>query len=114
MQALHTLRHPNIISYYGAWVEDNHCYILMEYATRCTLKDLLEKRQTALKEEVSNDCLLKIKLSDKIFLYSQTPKVILNVKSLNIKIKVLIGYMIKISYHLFLLLLFYFYHNHYF
>lgn len=70
VQALHTLRHPNIISYYGAWVEDNHCYILMEYATRCTLKDLLEKRQTALKEE------------DALYLFSQ---VVLGVHHIHFK-----------------------------
>ncbi|XP_076240946.1 serine/threonine-protein kinase Nek8 [Calliopsis andreniformis] len=59
VQALNTLRHPNIVAYYGAWVENNNCYILMEYATRCTLKDLLENRQTPLKEE------------DTLYLFSQ-------------------------------------------
>lgn len=52
VQALHALRHPNIVAYYGAWMEDDHSYILMEYATRCTLKALLDERQTPLKEEV--------------------------------------------------------------
>lgn len=51
VQCLHTLRHPNIVAYYGAWVEDNHSYILMEFATRCTLKDLLEKDDKPLKEQ---------------------------------------------------------------
>lgn len=52
MKCLHTLRHTNIVAYYGAWIEDNHSYILMEYATRGTLKDLLENNETPLKEEV--------------------------------------------------------------
>ncbi|XP_029156514.1 serine/threonine-protein kinase Nek8-like isoform X2 [Nylanderia fulva] len=59
IQCLKKLRHPNIVFYYGAWEKDNHSYILMEYATRCTLKDLLEKRNIPLKEE------------DALYLFSQ-------------------------------------------
>ncbi|XP_076229735.1 MAM and LDL-receptor class A domain-containing protein 1 isoform X3 [Nomia melanderi] len=53
VQCLHKLRHPNIVAYHGAWMEHDHSYILMEYATRCTLKDLLSKREAPLTEEVS-------------------------------------------------------------
>ncbi|KAL6266316.1 hypothetical protein P5V15_003173 [Pogonomyrmex californicus] len=59
IRCLKRLRHPNIVFYYGAWEENNHSYILMEYATRCTLKDLLEKRKMPLKEE------------DALYLFSQ-------------------------------------------
>ncbi|XP_076763681.1 serine/threonine-protein kinase Nek5 [Xylocopa sonorina] len=59
VQCLHRLRHPNIVAYHGAWIEDNHSYILMEYATRCTLNDLIEKHRTPLKEE------------DALYLFSQ-------------------------------------------
>ncbi|XP_014480795.1 PREDICTED: serine/threonine-protein kinase nekl-2-like [Dinoponera quadriceps] len=59
VQCLRKMRHPNIVSYHGAWIAHNHSYILMEYATRCTLKDLLEKRKIPLKEE------------DALYLFSQ-------------------------------------------
>ncbi|XP_054008838.1 serine/threonine-protein kinase Nek5-like [Hylaeus anthracinus] len=70
IQCLHTLRHPNIVAYHGAWIEENHSYILMEFATRCTLKDLLEKRQSPLKEE------------DALYLFSQ---VVLGVHHIHFK-----------------------------
>ncbi|XP_072751503.1 serine/threonine-protein kinase Nek8 [Anoplolepis gracilipes] len=59
IRCLKKLRHPNIVFYYGAWKKNNYSYILMEYATRCTLKDLLEKRKIPLKEE------------DALYLFSQ-------------------------------------------
>ncbi|XP_011863456.1 PREDICTED: serine/threonine-protein kinase Nek5-like [Vollenhovia emeryi] len=59
IQCLQKLRHPNIVFYYGAWKKDNYSYILLEYATRCTLKDLLEKRDIPLNEE------------DALYLFSQ-------------------------------------------
>ncbi|KAH0952617.1 hypothetical protein HN011_005360 [Eciton burchellii] len=59
IQCLQRLRHPNIVLYHGAWEENDHSYILMEYATHCTLKDLLEKRETPLQEE------------DALYLFSQ-------------------------------------------
>nr|XP_031845882.1 serine/threonine-protein kinase Nek5-like [Nomia melanderi] len=59
VQCLHKLRHPNIVAYHGAWMEHDHSYILMEYATRCTLKDLLSKREAPLTEE------------DALYLFSQ-------------------------------------------
>ncbi|XP_071553865.1 serine/threonine-protein kinase Nek5 isoform X1 [Temnothorax nylanderi] len=59
IRCLQRLRHPNIVFYYGAWKKNNYSYILLEYATRCTLKDLLEKRDVPLKEE------------DALYLFSQ-------------------------------------------
>ncbi|XP_011168035.1 serine/threonine-protein kinase Nek5 [Solenopsis invicta] len=59
VQCLQKLRHTNIVFYYGAWKQNNYSYILLEYATRCTLKDLLEKRKIPLKEE------------DALYLFSQ-------------------------------------------
>ncbi|XP_011255446.1 putative serine/threonine-protein kinase A isoform X2 [Camponotus floridanus] len=59
IRCLKRLRHPNIVFYYGAWKKNNQSFILMEYATRCTLKDLLEKREKPLKEE------------DALYLFSQ-------------------------------------------
>lgn len=52
VECLQILRHPNIISYYGAWQEDSSFYILMEYAVRGTLKNLLDKRTSPLIEQV--------------------------------------------------------------
>ncbi|XP_032679417.1 serine/threonine-protein kinase nekl-2-like isoform X2 [Odontomachus brunneus] len=59
VQCLRKMRHPNIVSYHGAWLAGNYSYILMEYATRCTLKDLLEKQEMPLKEK------------DALYLFSQ-------------------------------------------
>ncbi|XP_012540854.1 serine/threonine-protein kinase Nek5 [Monomorium pharaonis] len=59
IRCLQKLRHPNIVFYYGAWKKNNYSYILLEYATRCTLKDLLEKREVPLTEE------------DALYLFSQ-------------------------------------------
>lgn len=44
VRCLQRMRHPNIVFYHEAWIGNNYNYILMEYATRCTLKDLLEKQ----------------------------------------------------------------------
>lgn len=52
VQYLQKMRHPNIVAYHAAWIENNKSYILMEYATRSTLKELLEKRDVPLMEEV--------------------------------------------------------------
>ena len=52
VQCMHILRHPNIISYYGAWNESNNFYILMEYAANGTLKNLLDSRSSPLLEQV--------------------------------------------------------------
>ena len=51
IDSMRKLRHPNIVSYRGAWLEGNRSYILMEFARHGTLKDLLEKRRFPLKEE---------------------------------------------------------------
>lgn len=51
VQYLQKMRHPNIVAYHAAWIENNKSYILMEYATRSTLKELLEKREVPLMEE---------------------------------------------------------------
>lgn len=52
IESIRQLRHPNIVSYRGAWLEGSRSYILMEFARHGTLKDLLEKRRLPLKEEV--------------------------------------------------------------
>lgn len=52
VDSIRKLRHPNIVSYRGAWLEGKRSFILMEFARHGTLKDLLEKRQMPLKEEV--------------------------------------------------------------
>ncbi|XP_015605837.1 serine/threonine-protein kinase nekl-2 isoform X2 [Cephus cinctus] len=59
VECLKRMRHPNIVNYHGAWRENNRSYILMEYATRGTLKDLLNKRKQPLKEQ------------DALYLFSQ-------------------------------------------
>ncbi|KAI4502644.1 hypothetical protein M0802_002556 [Mischocyttarus mexicanus] len=51
VEYLQKMRHPNIVAYHAAWVENNKSYILMEYATRGTLKELLEKLSIPLIEE---------------------------------------------------------------
>ena len=52
VECMQILRHPNIISYYGAWQDSGSFYILMEYAVRGTLKDLLDKTMSPLVEQV--------------------------------------------------------------
>jgi serine/threonine protein kinase len=52
VECMQILRHPNVISYYGAWQESGSFYILMEYAARGTLKNLLDKRSSPLLEKV--------------------------------------------------------------
>ncbi|KAL2713782.1 serine/threonine-protein kinase nekl-2-like isoform X1 [Vespula squamosa] len=51
VQYLQKMRHPNIVAYHAAWIENNKSYILMEFATCSTLKELLEKREVPLMEE---------------------------------------------------------------
>ncbi|KAJ8682057.1 hypothetical protein QAD02_017849 [Eretmocerus hayati] len=53
VECMQILRHPNIISYYGAWQESGHFYILMEYAAKGTLKNLLDNRINPLSEQDS-------------------------------------------------------------
>lgn len=50
MANMQVLRHPNVVSYYGAWQEEQSFYILMEFASRGTLKYLLDKRSLPLEE----------------------------------------------------------------
>ncbi|XP_046424863.1 serine/threonine-protein kinase Nek8-like [Neodiprion virginianus] len=59
IHCLRKMRHPNIIAYHDAWIEGSRIYIRMEYASRGTLKDLLERRQNPLKNE------------DALYLFSQ-------------------------------------------
>ncbi|XP_012265021.2 serine/threonine-protein kinase Nek3-like [Athalia rosae] len=59
VRCLKKMRHPNIITYHDAWNEENRFYILMEYATRGTLKDLLDRRRKPLSNE------------DSLYLFSQ-------------------------------------------
>ncbi|XP_012277098.1 serine/threonine-protein kinase nekl-2 isoform X2 [Orussus abietinus] len=72
VDCLRKMRHPNIISYRGAWSEDNRSYILMEYAMRGTLKDLLKKQQEPLKEE------------DTLYLFSQISLGVHHIHSKNV------------------------------
>lgn len=71
VQCLKKMRHPNIIAYRRAWTEGNKMYILMEYASRGTLKDLLERCGSPLRKEVSkiiiyliNDKIVEIIISE--------------------------------------------------
>ncbi|XP_046746056.1 serine/threonine-protein kinase Nek8-like [Diprion similis] len=59
IHCLQKMRHPNIIAYHDAWTEGSRIYIRMEYASRGTLRDLLERRRCPLKNE------------DALYLFSQ-------------------------------------------
>lgn len=52
IEILKKMRHPNIVAYYGSWSEDEKGYILMEYASRGTLKELLQLYNKPFPEEV--------------------------------------------------------------
>ncbi|OXU28096.1 hypothetical protein TSAR_013895 [Trichomalopsis sarcophagae] len=54
VECMQILRHPNVVSYYGAWQESKNFYILMEYAAHGTLRNLLDNRSSPLLEQ---DCL---------------------------------------------------------
>ncbi|XP_015594446.1 serine/threonine-protein kinase Nek5 [Cephus cinctus] len=50
VKLLSKMEHTNIITYYGSWIENNKCFILMEYATKGTLYNLLSRRQHPLQQ----------------------------------------------------------------
>ncbi|XP_043476129.1 serine/threonine-protein kinase Nek5-like [Leptopilina heterotoma] len=72
VDSIRKLRHPNIVSYRGAWLEGKRSFILMEFARHGTLKDLLEKRQRPLKEE------------DAVYLFTQVVLGVNHIHSKNI------------------------------
>ncbi|XP_051173672.1 serine/threonine-protein kinase nekl-2-like isoform X2 [Leptopilina boulardi] len=72
VDSIRKLRHPNIVSYRGAWLEGKRSFILMEFARHGTLKDLLEKRQMPLKEE------------DAVYLFTQVVLGVNHIHSKNI------------------------------
>ncbi|XP_043281505.1 serine/threonine-protein kinase Nek3-like isoform X3 [Venturia canescens] len=51
IEILKKMRHPNIVAYYDSWREDNKGFILMEYASRGTLKQLLRSYNKPFPEE---------------------------------------------------------------
>lgn len=53
VECMQILRHPNVVSYYGAWQESKNFYILMEYAAHGTLRNLLDNRSNPLLEQVN-------------------------------------------------------------
>ncbi|XP_014236745.1 serine/threonine-protein kinase nekl-2-like [Trichogramma pretiosum] len=50
VECMQILRHPNVVAYHGAWSESSKFFILMEYATNGTLKNLLDKQKSPLTE----------------------------------------------------------------
>ncbi|XP_012277360.1 serine/threonine-protein kinase Nek8-like isoform X2 [Orussus abietinus] len=48
---LKKMRHPNIVMYHDSWKEGQQLFILMEYASRGTLKQYLSRRRVPLQEE---------------------------------------------------------------
>ena len=54
VKLLMKMRHPNIVAYHGSWHEDRKGYILMEYATKGTLKELLDRYKKPFLEEVKS------------------------------------------------------------
>lgn len=53
VEQLKKMSHPNVVSYYGSWTEQNKSYIIMEYACGGNLREILERRERPFSEQVS-------------------------------------------------------------
>lgn len=51
---LSTIKHPHVVEYHDAWVENSHLYIVMEYCSHGDLGALLERKQLEVQDVLSH------------------------------------------------------------